>query len=129
MTEHRVGNAESYLKDGDMVRLDLDGTAVLVSRVDGQYHAVAGDCTHYGAHLDEGVLKGHTLMCPWHHACFDIRSGVRLEPPALNDLAHFPIYIRDGEVVVVLPQDNQTEPQSKADPASTEIFVIVGGGA
>ena len=68
-------------------------------------------------------------MCPWHHACFDIRSGARLEPPSPNDLVHFPVHIRNGEVVVTLPQDNQTEPQGKADPASTDMFVIVGGGA
>src|SRR5258708_35196029 len=129
MAEHRIGKADSYRKDGEMIRVELEGKAVLVSRVGGQYHAVGGNCSHYSAHLDQGVLKGHTLICPWHHACFDIRSGVRLEPPALNDLAHFAVRIHDGEIVVTLPKDNQTEPQGKADPDSKQTFVIVGGGA
>ncbi|MEP7284177.1 MAG: FAD-dependent oxidoreductase, partial [Chloroflexota bacterium] len=129
MSEHSVGKAENFLKDGEMRRLDLNGTAVLLSRVEGQYHAVAGDCAHYGAHLDEGVLKGHTLICPWHHACFDVRSGLRREPPALNDLAHFPVHIHAGEVVVILPQDNDVEPQGKATDLNPQTFVIIGGGA
>jgi apoptosis-inducing factor 3 len=129
MAEHKLGNAASYLNDGQMVRLDIEGNAVLLSRIHGEYYAVSADCTHYGAHLDEGVLKGHTLMCPWHHACFDIRNGARLEPPALNDLAHYRVYVREEALYITLPQDNETEPQGKADPASSDTFVIVGGGA
>jgi NADPH-dependent 2,4-dienoyl-CoA reductase/sulfur reductase-like enzyme/nitrite reductase/ring-hydroxylating ferredoxin subunit len=129
MSEFNIGKATDFLKEGEMKRLDLDGTAVLVSRVEGNYYAVSGDCTHYGAPLDQGVLKGHTVMCPWHHACFDIRSGLRLEPPALNNLAHFPIEVRGEALFVNLERDNEIEPQGKADPASHETFVIVGGGA
>ena len=68
-------------------------------------------------------------MCPWHHACYDVRSGARLEPPALNDLAHYPVRIEAGKALVTLPQDNVTAPQGKADPAIQQTFVIVGGGA
>src|SRR5258708_21654867 len=112
-----------------MMRLDLDGTPVVLARVGDHYHAIGGTCTHYGAPVHEGVLKDHELICPWHHACFDIRSGARLEPPALNDLPHFPVRIEGDQIVVTLPQDNESEPQGKAEPADERSFVIVGGGA
>ncbi len=129
MSEHKVGQAGTLLQNGEMKRLDLEGTPVVLARVDGQYYAFGGTCTHYGAPLHEGVLKGHTLMCPWHHACFDIRSGLRLEPPALNDLPHFPVRVEGDQVIVTLPQDNETEPQGKATGGDKRTFVIVGGGS
>ncbi|MFN8419443.1 MAG: FAD-dependent oxidoreductase [Anaerolineae bacterium] len=129
MADHKLGSAATLLQNGEMRRLEVDGTAILLARVIGDYHAVAADCTHYGGPLNEGVLCGHQVMCPWHHACFDIRSGTRLEPPALNDLAHYPVTIKDGEVIVSLTADNESEPQGKSEPADDRHFVIIGGGA
>src|SRR5690606_34961118 len=129
MAEHSLGQAETLLREGQMQPFELEGKAVLLARVDGQYYATGGKCAHYSAPLHEGVLSGHTVMCPWHHACYDIRSGARLEPPALNDLAHYAVRIENGEVLVTLPQDNVTAPQGKADPGVEQTFVIIGGGA
>ena len=129
MAEHSLGQAETLLQEGQMQPFELEGKAVLLARVGGQYYATGGKCAHYGAPLHEGVLNGHTLMCPWHHACYDVRSGKRMEPPALNDLAHYPVRIAAGKVLVTLPQDNVTAPQGKADPAIQQTFMIVGGGA
>jgi apoptosis-inducing factor 3 len=129
MGEHTLGQIDSLLQEGQMKPFELEGKSVLLARVAGQYYATGGKCAHYGAPLHEGLLRGHTVMCPWHHACYDIRSGERLEPPALNDLAHYPLRIENGMVIVALPQDNKTEPQGKANPANQESFVIVGGGA
>jgi NADPH-dependent 2,4-dienoyl-CoA reductase/sulfur reductase-like enzyme/nitrite reductase/ring-hydroxylating ferredoxin subunit len=129
MAEHNVGQAGSLLQDGQMKRLKVEDQEIVLARVEGQYYAFGGNCTHYGAPLDEGVLKDHCVICPWHHATFDIRSGLRLEPPALNDLPHFPVRIDGGNVLVTLPQANESEPQGKADPADPRVFVIVGGGA
>ena len=129
MAEHRVGNADTLLHDGEMKRIELEGKPVVLARVAGEYYAFGGNCPHYGAPLNEGVLKAHMLICPWHHACFDIRTAVRLEPPALNDLMHFPVRLDGGELVVALPNDNERQPQGKHDPADHRHFVIVGGGA
>lgn len=129
MSEYRVGPVDSLLQNAEMRRIELEGKPVILARVQGEYYAFGAKCTHYGAPLNEGVLKGHSLICPWHHACFDIRSGLRLEPPALNDLPHFPVHIENGFVTVTIPHDNETEPQGKAHPAESRHFVIVGGGA
>lgn len=129
MSQHQIGRVDTLLQDGEMRRIELEGKPVVLARSGGEYYALGGKCTHYGAPLNEGVLKGYTLICPWHHACFDIRSGQRLEPPALNDLPHYPVQIQDGLVYVTLPHDNVTEPQAKTDSADTRTFVIVGGGA
>src|SRR5262245_58988855 len=105
MSEHKLGLASTLLREGEMKRFDLEGTGVLLIRLGTDYYAIGEDCSHYGAPLDKGVLKGHTLMCPWHHACFDIRQGTLLEPPALNDLPHFPLRIEQNQVIVTTPHD------------------------
>ena len=129
MAEHRVGSASTFLQNGDMTRLELEGKPVVVARVNDEYYAFGGNCPHYGAPLNNGLLKEHTLICPWHHACFDIRSGARLEPPTLNDLARFPVRQSGNDLFVTLPHDNVREPQGKLDPADERTFLIVGGGA
>lgn len=129
MTEHQIGPAESLLQSGEMQRIELEGQPVVLARVQDDYYAFGGKCTHYGAPLDEGVLKGHTLLCPWHHACFDIRSGLRLEPPALDDLPRYPVHIKDGIVTVTTPHENKTAPQGEVKADDARHFVIVGGGA
>lgn len=129
MAEHRIGSAATLLEDGGMTRLELEGKPVVVARAEGSYYAFGGNCPHWGAPLNEGVLNGHTLMCPWHHACFDVRTAERLEPPAFNDLARYPVRVDGDELVVTLPNDNQRAPNGKRDPADGRHFVIIGGGA
>ncbi len=129
MSDHSLGTAADLLQDGQMKRFDLDGQPIVVARVKGEYFALGASCSHYGGPLDEGVLKDHSVMCPWHHACFDVRSGMRLEPPALNDVHHYAVRIENEQVVVVLPNTNEVEPGGKHDPADDHTFVIVGGGA
>jgi nitrite reductase/ring-hydroxylating ferredoxin subunit len=50
-------------------------TRILLARVSGRFHAVSATCTHYGGPLAEGALCGTRVMCPWHHAVFNVVSG------------------------------------------------------
>src|SRR4051812_4832067 len=88
------------LKDGEMRQVAGDGTDVLLARVEGEYHAVGAHCPHYGAPLVDGCLSGDRIVCPWHHACFNARTGRVEEPPAIDSLPTFDLRI-DGDKVVV----------------------------
>ena len=120
------------LADGEMKQVPAQGTEVLLARINGKYHAVGASCPHYGAPLVEGVLNGERLVCPWHHACFDVTTGNLLEPPAIDALPCYEVRTENDQVVVRVPEDThdrRTPPMAKRHTKDERRFVIVGGGA
>lgn len=117
------------LGEGAMMRVEMEGKPAILARVEGEVYAFRATCTHYGGPLDEGVLHGHTVMCPLHHACFDIRGGRRLEPPALADLPCYPVRMEGGQAVVTFPSSAATGPLPQTSAGDPPVFVIIGGGA
>lgn len=112
--------------DGGLLRGHTQGAPVLLSNVDGQFHAVGAACTHYGAPLDEGLRVGDTVRCPWHHACFDLRTGEAVRAPALQALPRFAVELSNGIIRVVGPAPACPRRESRAGPDSV---VVVGAGA
>jgi len=77
------GIALADIPDTGVVSGHVGDDAVLLARVDGQLHAVSGSCTHYGGPLGEGLRVGDEIHCPWHHACFSLRTGKALKAPGV----------------------------------------------
>lgn len=122
----KQGVAESELGEGAMLLGHADGEAVLLARSGGQVFAVGATCTHYGGPLAEGLLVGDTVHCPWHHACFSLRSGAAVAP-ALNPITCFDVEQR-GERLYVLGKTRKNQEAATARSALRAV-VIVGGGA
>jgi nitrite reductase/ring-hydroxylating ferredoxin subunit len=52
----------SDVPDGRMLLGHAAGKPVLLARHDGEFFAVDGMCTHYGAPLSDGLLVGTTVQ-------------------------------------------------------------------
>ena len=123
----------SDLQDGDLKQVKVGETDVLLARINGQFYATQAICPHYGAPLVKGALHGERLVCPWHHACFNLTSGKLEEPPALEGLTQFKVREENGNLLVSVPA--QVEPAAPIPARSTtptpdpRVFVILGGGA
>jgi len=78
------------LPDDCMILGQVGGEAVLLARSGGALFAIGAECSHYHGPLAEGVLVADTVRCPWHHACFSLRSGEALRAPALNPVTCCP---------------------------------------
>jgi NADPH-dependent 2,4-dienoyl-CoA reductase/sulfur reductase-like enzyme/nitrite reductase/ring-hydroxylating ferredoxin subunit len=101
---------------------------VLLARVDGAVVALNASCSHYGGPLHAGLRVGNTINCPWHHACFDLRTGAALKAPALSPLGRWRVEEKEGFAFVreALSPAGNAKRDTGGDPAS---IVIVGGGA
>jgi nitrite reductase/ring-hydroxylating ferredoxin subunit len=63
------------LKEGDMLKVEVNGKQIVLSMVEGKVYAIDEICTHQGGPLDECHPNGYDLKCPWHYAVFDVRNG------------------------------------------------------
>jgi NADPH-dependent 2,4-dienoyl-CoA reductase/sulfur reductase-like enzyme/nitrite reductase/ring-hydroxylating ferredoxin subunit len=120
------------LADGGMLAGHVGGDAVLVARRGDAYFAIGAACSHYGGPLAEGLLVDDTVRCPWHHACFSLRTGEALRAPALTPVACWAVELRDGKVFVrnrkPISEANGKD-SARSGAASPQRIVIIGGGA
>jgi NADPH-dependent 2,4-dienoyl-CoA reductase/sulfur reductase-like enzyme/nitrite reductase/ring-hydroxylating ferredoxin subunit len=124
------GIALSALADGAMLLGHAGGEQVLVVRQGAEIFAVGHQCTHYHGPLADGLAANGTVRCPWHHACFDLRSGEALRTPALDPIDCWAVTERDGKILV---GEKRARPakhsRGKSTGSAPERIVIVGGGA
>lgn len=108
----------------------VDGEAVLLARLDDGIFAVGGTCTHYGAALAEGLASHGEIHCPWHHACFSLRTGAALKAPAFAPLGTWRVETV-GDTVFVRGKIDDAGTKAVAPDSSTHPhrIVIIGGGA
>src|SRR5882762_3641812 len=93
------------LADGQMLVGHVGQEAVLLARRGNEVFAIDAACSHYGGPLAEGLMVDDTVRCPWHHACFSLRTGEALRPPALNSLGCWAVEQRDGRIFVRARRD------------------------
>jgi apoptosis-inducing factor 3 len=117
------------LADGSMILGQVAGEAVLLARNGGALFAIGAECTHYHGPLAEGVLVADTVRCPWHHACFSLRTGQALRAPALDPVARWRVEQRDGKIYVREKLEPAAPPSRTAAQSGPESIVIIGGGA
>jgi apoptosis-inducing factor 3 len=108
----------------------VGGEAVIVVRRGENVYAIGATCSHYGGPLAEGLVVDDTVRCPWHHACFSLRTGEALRTPALNPVASYDVRRQDGSVFVGGKRDRPgtVRPRARRDHAP-ESVAIVGAGA
>ncbi len=101
---------------------------VLLVQLGSDVVAIDALCSHYHAPLADGLVVGETVRCPWHHACFSLRTGEAIRAPAFNALATWLVEHEQDNIVVRRKRD---APKATPKPASgaPDKIVIVGGGA
>lgn len=92
--------AEADFPPGSCRRLWVEGVAMAVFNVDGQYYAIEDLCTHEAETLSNGRLIGTEITCPRHASRFSLVTGEALSPPAYEPVAVFPVRLKDGMIQV-----------------------------
>lgn len=121
-----LGIAEDSLNDGDILLGHVGDKTVLLSKIDGEFYAIGGKCSHYGAPLIEGIVTGDIIHCPWHHSSFSLKTGEAHRTPALTPVSCWNVERKEGKILVTGKKTASTKNLSDTDHKT---FLIVGGGA
>jgi NADPH-dependent 2,4-dienoyl-CoA reductase/sulfur reductase-like enzyme/nitrite reductase/ring-hydroxylating ferredoxin subunit len=113
---------------GEMLLGHVGDQDVLLVRSGDEIFAIDAACSHYHAPLAEGLVVDGGIRCPWHHACFDLRTGEATRPPALTPIAVWRVE-QDGGRIFVRQKHERPGARGKATARAPEKIVIVGGGA
>lgn len=114
------------LKSGQKLLGHADGLPVLLVREGENFYAIGAKCSHYGADLNDGLMSDGIIRCPWHHACFDVKTGEATKAPALNPIPTWNTEIENGMVFV---RNQRSVPPARERKPTKEHFVIIGSGA
>jgi NADPH-dependent 2,4-dienoyl-CoA reductase/sulfur reductase-like enzyme/nitrite reductase/ring-hydroxylating ferredoxin subunit len=126
-----AGIALADLTEGVLLRGHAFGEPVLLVRQGAELLAVGALCSHFGAPLETGLLVGGTVRCPWHHACFSLRTGAALRAPALDPLTCWTVELRDGRAYVTGKQEHDplaASPVTAVPAGHPKAIVIIGAG-
>jgi NADPH-dependent 2,4-dienoyl-CoA reductase/sulfur reductase-like enzyme/nitrite reductase/ring-hydroxylating ferredoxin subunit len=124
-----AGVALSGLEENVPLLGHAGGEQLVLVRQGAEIFAVAHQCTHYHGPLAEGVADGGTLRCPWHHACFDLRTGEALRAPAIDPLQTWDVTTRDGNVFVGAKRAGPAKAPRASRKEMPGRIAILGGGA
>ena len=114
------------LHDGTPVAGQVGDEEAILVRRGNEFFAIGAHCTHYHGPLADGLVVGDTVRCPWHHACFSLRTGEAVRAPALDPVSCWRVEKVGDKVFVREKLSAAAKKPSGKLPASV---VIVGGGA
>lgn len=122
-----LGIEAGAVVEGAPLRGHVGGKDAIMVRKDDEVFVVGAFCSHYHGPLAEGLVVGETIRCPWHHACFSLRSGEALRAPAFDALARWRVEQVDGKIFArERVRDAAHRPAPARVPRSV---IIVGAGA
>lgn len=73
-----------------------------------EYFAIDNLCPHRQAALSLGEVEDGVVVCPYHQARFDLRTGKGLPGPHQADLTSYPVRV-EGESVLLAPPVNEQQ--------------------
>ena len=85
---------------GRGLRVEVDGVAVALFRVDDAIHAMEDVCPHAGLPLSDGTLEGCVVTCRAHGWPFDVRTGFAPDDADGFPVPCFAVELRGGAVHV-----------------------------
>ncbi len=88
------------LAPGEKKLVEVEGLAIALFNVDGEYYAIDDVCTHDGGPLAEGELDGEEIECPRHGARFNVKTGEALCMPAFESVETYEVVVEGSDVKI-----------------------------
>ena len=86
------------IMSGEGKLIEVEGHEIALFNCDGSYYAIDNTCTHQGGPLCEGDLEGDKVICPWHGAEFDVKTGKVVGPPAEESVRSYRVHVEGDSI-------------------------------
>ncbi|MFH0992868.1 MAG: Rieske (2Fe-2S) protein [bacterium] len=97
------------LEKENKLRVILENQPILLTLFEGKAYAMTDKCPHMGGTLSKGTFVDGKVICPVHHAQFDIKTGEVDEKAHIlfmrlptKKVATYPVKIEKGKLYVDL---------------------------
>lgn len=101
---HAVATVDD-LEDEEVIEISVGDEAIALYRLGDDFFATHGLCTHEKVKLCDGIVEGDLIECPLHSACFEIKTGKAVNPPAEIDLKIYPVKLKDNRIYIGVESD------------------------
>ncbi len=106
MHAQKANPKRSDIQEGKLIRIELDGKALVLTAVKDKIYAIDAICSHEGGPLEDGTIEGYSITCPWHQAIFDIRSGkVSPDTSWATDLNSYAVTVNENTGDIYIDTD------------------------
>jgi nitrite reductase/ring-hydroxylating ferredoxin subunit len=99
MTEFLKIATLSELAPGTCKAVEAAGKVIALFNIDGNVYALDNTCLHRGGPLGEGTLNGDVVTCPWHLWEYNVRTGEKVDSPAVK-VATYPVQVEGNDIKV-----------------------------
>lgn len=99
--------ASDEVPEGEGRPFTVAGRDLAIVRCEGKLHALDDRCPHAEAAIALGTVAEGRIVCPWHHAEFDLDSGEPQCGPAVEKIPVHRIRERDGRIEVSLADETE----------------------
>ena len=90
------------LPPGGSTVVEVEGTEVALFNQGGAVYALDNTCPHAGGPLAEGTVEEGKVECPWHGACFDLKTGASSSPLAPKGVRAYPVRVSGTDIEIEL---------------------------
>ena len=124
LTFQKVANRKD-LREGSLLRVDLNGKPIVLAVVQGKVYAMDAVCSHEGGPLEDGSLEGYELKCPWHYALFDVRNAKVSEQTVwATDMQSYSVKVDEASGdIMVSPEPKSPETTIQKESSTTITFL------
>jgi len=95
----------SELPNGERLFLEIEGKALVIFNIAGQFFCIGDVCTHDEGPVGDGDLEGFNIVCPRHGGEFDVQTGKAVQMPAVVDIPAYPIRVVEGMIQLGMPKE------------------------
>jgi nitrite reductase/ring-hydroxylating ferredoxin subunit len=94
----------SKIHNGITIAVSVGKWDILLCRYEDNIYALQNLCTHEYRELTGGYLTNGKIVCPFHGACFNLKTGESCNSTASAAIRTFLVRVRDDIIEVAIPE-------------------------